>query len=130
MIESYNIVKFIHVTAIILSVCGFTIRFVLQSLNSPYQSTIVFKKLPHLVDTILLATALIMIYILDLNPFTTPWLAEKLLGLVIYILLGMVALKWAKNRWIKTLAAVMAIITFAYIIYVAHYKAPAVIFSY
>ncbi len=126
----YEIVKYIHVTAIILSISGFLVRVNLQLNDSPYQTKYWFKKLPHKVDTILLASALTMVYIMGVNPLTTFWISEKIIGLLIYILLGMVALRWGKTKTVKRVAASAAVIVFAYIIYVAHYKAPAVIFSY
>jgi len=126
----YEFVKYIHVTAIILSISGFIFRVVLKLTDSPYQTKYWFKKLPHKVDTILLASALTMVYILGVNPFTTFWIAEKIIGLLIYIMLGMVALRWGKTKNIKITAAGLAIMVFSYIVYVAHYKAPTVVFSY
>lgn len=126
----YEIVKYIHVTAIILSISGFIVRVKLQLNDSPYQMKYWFKKLPHKVDTILLASALTMVYMMGVNPLTTFWISEKIIGLLIYILLGMVALRWGKTKTVKKVAASAAVIVFAYIVYVAHYKAPAVIFSY
>lgn len=126
----YEIVKYIHVTAIILSISGFITRVILKLNDSPYQEKYWFKKLPHKVDTILLASALTMVYIMGVNPLTTAWISEKIIGLLIYILLGMVALRWGKTKTVKKVAASAAVIVFAYIVYVAHYKAPAVIFSY
>ncbi len=126
----YEFVKYIHVTAITLSISGFIFRVVLKANNSPYQSKYWFKKLPHKVDIILLASALTMVYILGVNPLTTYWIAEKIIGLLIYIMLGMVALRWGKTKNIRMTAAVMAAMVFSYIVYVAHYKTPAVVFSY
>jgi len=126
----YEIVKYIHVTAIILSISGFVSRVILKINDSPYQARYWFKKLPHMVDTVLLASALTMVYILDVNPFTTYWIAEKIIGLLIYIILGMVALRWGKTRTIRKAAGISAVLVFAYIVYVAHYKTPAVVFSY
>jgi len=125
----YEIVKYIHVTAITLSISGFIIRVLLKLNDSPYQTKYWFKKLPHKVDTILLASALTLVYIMGVNPLTTIWIAEKIIGLLIYILLGMVALRWGKTKKIRAFAAGAAIITFAYIVYVAHYKAPTVVFG-
>ena len=51
------------------------------------------RTLPHLVDTVLLASALAMAWMLRLNPLTTPWLAAKIVGLLLYIALGMLALR-------------------------------------
>lgn len=126
----YEFVKYIHVTAITLSISGFIFRVVLKLNDSPYQTKYWFKKLPHKVDIILLASALTMVYILGVNPFTTFWIAEKIIGLLIYIMLGMVALRWGKTKNIRIIAAGLAIMVFSYIVYVAHYKAPTVVFSY
>lgn len=126
----YEIVKYIHVTAIILSISGFISRVVLKLNDSPHQDRYWFKSLPHKVDTLLLASALTMVYILGVNPFTTYWIAEKIIGLTIYILLGMVALRWGQTKKIRAFAAVSAVLVFAYIVYVAHYKTPTVVFSY
>lgn len=126
----YEFVKYIHVTAITLSISGFIFRVLLKLNDSPYQTKYWFKKLPHKVDIILLASALTMVYILGVNPFTTFWIAEKIIGLLIYIMLGMVALRWGKTKNIKIMAAGLAVMVFSYIVYVAHYKAPTVVFSY
>jgi uncharacterized membrane protein SirB2 len=126
----YEFVKYIHVTAITLSISGFIFRVLLKLNDSPYQTKYWFKKLPHKVDIILLASALTMVYILGVNPFTTFWIAEKIIGLLLYIMLGMVALRWGKTKNIKIIAAGLAVMVFSYIVYVAHYKAPTVVFSY
>jgi len=126
----YEIVKIIHVTAITLSISGFMVRVLLKLSDSPYQNRYWFKKLPHNIDILLLVSALTMVYLLGVNPLTTIWIAEKIVGLCLYILLGMVALRWGKTKRIKATAAGAAVIVFIYIIYVAHYKAPAVVFSY
>ncbi len=126
----FELVKTIHVSAVFLSILGFVARFVMKYNHSFYQDRYWFKKLPHWVDTMLLATALIMIYLLGVNPFTTLWIAEKLIGLVSYILLGMVALRWGQSSHIRLAAAIGAVVVFVYIVYVAHYKDPFVIFSY
>ncbi len=125
----YEIIKMIHVSAISLSITGFISRVILNLKNSPYQNRYWFKKLPHYIDTVLLASALFLVYLLGVNPFTTFWIAEKLIGLCIYILLGMVALRWGKTRTVRALAAIAAVVVFSYIVYVAHYKTPSVIFS-
>ncbi|NOQ79250.1 MAG: regulator SirB, partial [Gammaproteobacteria bacterium] len=113
-----------------LSISGFIFRVLLKLNDSPYQTKYWFKKLPHKVDIILLASALTMVYILGVNPFTTFWIAEKIIGLLLYIMLGMVALRWGKTKNIKIIAAGLAVMVFSYIVYVAHYKAPTVVFSY
>lgn len=125
----YVIVKFIHVTAISLSIVGFITRVILKFKKTSFQDSYWVKKLPHRVDTVLLASALTLVYLLGVNPFTTYWIAEKIIGLLTYIMLGMVALRWGKTNTIRLTAAIMAVMVFIYIVYVAHYKTPALIFA-
>ena len=49
----------------------------------------------------LLAAALMLLVILKLNPFAVPWLAVKLVLLVAYVVLGVMALKRARTRMAK-----------------------------
>ena len=61
---------------------------------------------------------------LHADPFTTPWLAAKLCGLVAYIGLGVVALRPGfapRTRAVATLAALGVV---AWIVSVAFTKSP------
>jgi uncharacterized membrane protein SirB2 len=129
MMTLYEWLKYLHVSAISLSIVGFIVRVLLTLHHSSYQNRYWFKKLPHKVDTVLLATALTMVYLLGVNPLTTFWLTEKIIGLLVYILLGLIALRWGKTRTIKIIAACLAITVFCYIVYVAHYKTPILVFG-
>lgn len=79
----------------------------------------VSKLLPHVIDSLLLATALIMVFMSSQYPFVLDWLTAKVIALLVYILLGMVALKWGKTFNIRVLAWGLAVLTFVYIISVA-----------
>lgn len=87
--------------------------------NSPLVNHSLSKRLPHFVDTLLLVTALTMMFMSSQYPFVLDWLSAKVIALLVYILLGMVALKWGKTREVKILAWVLAILTFTYIVAVA-----------
>ena len=52
----------------------------------------VARTLPHAVDTVLLASAIGLAWLLQLNPLTTPWLAAKIAG-KLDLSLGEVTLK-------------------------------------
>jgi len=52
-------------------------------------------------------------------PFMQPWLTAKVLALVVYILLGTVALKRGRTKATRTTALVAALAVFAYIVSVA-----------
>ena len=66
------------------------------------------RYLSYSIDSALLTAALMLLVVLKLNPFTTGWLLTKLVLLVIYIVLGTLALKRAptpRARWICYFAA-------------------------
>ncbi|MFK5895034.1 MAG: SirB2 family protein [Pseudomonadota bacterium] len=118
----FSIAKNIHLITIVLSISGFLLRSYFLFVGSPagwFKS--IPKKLPHYVDTLLLGSALIMLWQWkwQINPFNTSWLAEKLFALCCYVLLGMVALHWAKNKKVKGIALGLAVFSFFYIVYVA-----------
>lgn len=77
------------------------------------------RVLPHVVDTVLLASAIALAVVLEQYPFVEPWLTAKLVALLFYIGLGMVALSYGTTRRIRTGAWIMAQAVFLYIVAVA-----------
>jgi uncharacterized membrane protein SirB2 len=77
------------------------------------------KIVPHFVDTLLLVFALILSFTIHQYPFVDAWLTAKVVGLLLYIGLGLVALKYGKTMNIKILAWLLAQGVFAYIVLVA-----------
>jgi uncharacterized membrane protein SirB2 len=67
---------------------------------------------------------MVLITILKLNPFSAPWLVAKMSGLVVYVALGVVALRPGLPRPVRLLAWVGALATVAWIISVAFTKNP------
>lgn len=82
------------------------------------------KIVPHVVDTALLASALSMVFWSHQYPFVQPWLTAKVLGLIVYIMLGTFALKRGKTKAVRGWALVAALLTFAYIVMVALTRRP------
>ena len=80
---------------------------------------------PHIIDTIFLLSGIALVFMLHLNAFTQPWLLAKFAGLVVYIVLGIIALKRGATRQIRVVAFVAALATFGYIVGVATAKSPA-----
>lgn len=104
----YLMAKHLHLTAIALSVFLFIFRFMLSQFNSELLTRKWLKILPHVIDTCLLASALWLCFLIDQYPFVQGWLTFKVVGLVAYILMGMFALKWGRNkplRWIGFIGA-------------------------
>ncbi len=120
----YTTLKHLHMGAVALSATGFALRGVAALQGAPWVRGRLAKTLPHLLDTLLLGSALGLIWMLQLNPFTTPWLLAKLLGLLLYIGLGMVALRPAHAPALRLAAWACALLVLGWIASVAVSKSP------
>jgi len=79
---------------------------------------------PHLIDTALLASAITLAVWSGQSPGSAPWLAAKLCALVVYIVLGTIAIKRGKTLAVRATAFVAALLVFAYIVAVAVTRQP------
>ena len=80
------------------------------------------RTLPHIVDTLFLATGIWLTFTISQYPFTDAWLSAKLAGLAAYIVLGSLALKRAVTLRARRLAFVAALLVFGWIVTVARLK--------
>ena len=76
------------------------------------------RTVPHYVDACLLFSGIWMAINLQQYPGSAPWLTAKLVALVIYVLLGSVALR-GKTRVARHAALASALLVIAYIFGVA-----------
>lgn len=120
----YPAVKLIHQGAVTLSIAGFLARGAGSLSGAAWVRSRCARTLPHLVDTVLLASAIALAWTLRLNPLETPWLAAKIVGLLVYIGLGMVALKPTRPRAVRAAAWLAALACFAQIVATALTKSP------
>ncbi|MCB1687379.1 MAG: SirB2 family protein [Halioglobus sp.] len=116
--------KLIHVTCAFLSIAGFSLRGYWMIRDNPLLQHRVVRRLPHLVDTLLLLSALMLLVVWGLSPLETPWLVAKLIALLVYIALGMVALRFGRSKGIRVGAWLLALVTAGYIVSVAYSKNP------
>lgn len=116
--------KLVHVASAALSIAGFALRGYWMATDNPMLQLRLVKVLPHVIDTLLLGTAVSMLVIWNTNPFQTGWLEAKIIALLFYIGLGMVALRFGKTREVRVAAFGMALLTAAYIVSVAYTKSP------
>lgn len=129
MIEFYPQIKFVHVLAVILSGSLFTVRGLLMLAGSRYVSHIAIRALSWTIDTTLLTAALMLITILHQYPFVQAWLTIKVLLLVVYIVLGTIALKRGRTRRIQITCFLAALLVYAFMISVALSHSPWGFFS-
>jgi uncharacterized membrane protein SirB2 len=111
--------KFIHITCVILSFSLFFLRGIWLMRGSPIMHHRWVKIAPHSVDTVLLTSAILLAWQLGYSPTNSPWLAAKIVALLIYIALGMLAFRFAKTNGLRLAAWIAALLTFAYIVAVA-----------
>ncbi|MEL4425437.1 SirB2 family protein [Shewanella indica] len=123
----YPAVKHLHMTLIAVSVLLFIVRFVLKL----RQSTIMDKKLlkvgPHVIDTFLLLSGLILCFMIKQYPFVDPWMTEKIGAVVAYILLGVMALKSNRNLIFRIFAFLGALGWVVYAAKLAHFKQAVIL---
>ncbi len=116
------LIKHIHVWLVILSVTGFLLRFVWSLKNSAVLQRKAVKIVPHIVDTLLLLTGVSLALIFRYSPFHIDWLGTKLVLIVVYILLGGVAMRPALPRRIRQMVGCLALLTVLLIMHLAIYK--------
>lgn len=116
---SYLLLKSIHISAVFLSGALFFIRGRWMLSGSRQLQRTWVKVVPHIVDTVLLVSAIALTLRIHQYPITHNWLTAKVLGLLLYIALGMVALKRGRSRQIRLLAWLAALAVFLYIVAVA-----------
>lgn len=120
----YATLKVIHQSAVTLSFAGFLARGVGMLHGAEWVKHRLAKTLPHVVDTVLIVSAIWLAWILRLTPSNAPWITAKIAGLFAYIAIGMVALRFGRTKRVRAGAWVLAMLTFAYIVSVALTKNP------
>jgi len=120
----YATLKMIHMSAVVISGAGFFARGLGMLNDAAWVKHRVAKTLPHLVDTVLIVSALWLAWILRLTPTNAPWIGAKIVGLFVYIGIGMVALRFGRTKTVRGIAWLLALLAFAYIVSVAITKDP------
>lgn len=119
----YATLKLVHVTAVVLSGTGFLLRYALAGRGRLPDRRWV-RMAPHLIDTVLLASALALAWVGGFRPLAVPWLEAKIAGLVVYILAGTIALRRGRTANVRRAAFAVALAAFLYIVSVALTKNP------
>ena len=108
-------IKTIHVACALLSITGFFIRGIWMLRDSSMLNQRLVKIAPHIVDTLLLASAVVLAIGMQLSPMQQPWLMAKIIALLVYIAAGLVALRFGRTKAVRGGAWVFGLLTFAYI---------------
>jgi uncharacterized membrane protein SirB2 len=117
---AYLLVKYVHLATVLLSGCLFFVRGVWMIGESPRLAARWVRVAPHVNDTVLLVAAL---YLASFHG-AQPWIVAKVVALVAYILIGMVAIRRGPTKPVRVAAWVLAQLVFLYIVAVAVTKNP------
>ena len=115
--SAYTTIKYLHITTVWITISLFVLRFYWRWRGSPALTLRWVRVVPHLVDTLLLLSGLGLIYLSGYSPFSPDgrWLLDKLALVVVYILLGFVALgkrpRREKIRWLAFLCGLACLYT-------------------
>jgi len=118
-----------HIAFVIVSVSIFVLRGVLMLANSGHVNSPWLRYASYTVDTLLLTAALMLTTVIHQYPFQTGWLTMKVVLLVVYVVLGTIALKRGRTRTVRVVAFVAALATIAFLYTVARAHHPLGIFA-
>jgi uncharacterized membrane protein SirB2 len=129
MTEYYLLLRHVHIGCASLTIALFVLRGGLMLAESPWQRNVVLRYLPHVVDTVLLTSALMLTTAIHQYPFSTGWVTMKVVLLVVYIVLGSIALKRGRTKSIRVAALVAALATIGFLVTVARAHHPLGVFA-
>ncbi|MFO1391516.1 MAG: SirB2 family protein [Agitococcus sp.] len=120
--DSYVIFKHVHMTAVALSGLLFMVRGLWLLQGSTQLQAKWVKITPHVIDTLLLVSAIAMLVVSQQFP---AWVHVKITLLIVYIGLGLMAFKKAKTQGQKLTFLLAAMAVYMFLISVALTKSPA-----
>jgi uncharacterized membrane protein SirB2 len=121
---SYLLLRHLHITCVVITGCGFLLRGFWMVTESPQLNRRWVKVAPHVIDTVLLASAIALVVLTHQLPWEQSWVLAKILGLLAYIGFGMVALRRGRTKSLRLATWLAALGSFAYIVSVALTRSP------
>ncbi|MBT8439604.1 MAG: SirB2 family protein [Gammaproteobacteria bacterium] len=117
--NSYLLIKNVHILTVTLSLTGFLLR-AWWRFNDPQKLALKSVRIvPHIIDTVLLLSAITLMVIVNQYPATQNWLGGKILFLLLYIVAGAVTLKTRFSNRTSLIALLVALTSFAMILFLA-----------
>lgn len=111
--------KAVHVGCAAISIVGFVARGIGMLRDSAWRHRRWIKIAPHVVDTLLLVSAIGLALAVRQYPFVHGWLTAKLLALIGYIVLGSIGLNYGPTKTVRLGTWLAALAVFGYIVGVA-----------
>jgi len=121
----YPQIKFVHVLCVVLSGSLFALRGIVMLAAGPAPANhAALRYLSYAIDSTLLTAALMLATMLHQYPFVQAWLTVKILLLVLYIVLGVFALRRGSTQRVRGACLLAALAVFLFMASVAHLHDP------
>mgnify|MGYP001241801712 FL=1 len=129
MTDYYMALRHLHILAVALSGSLFLLRGlgIFAAAGWPKASPV--RYLSYAIDTVLLVAAILLTIVIQQYPFVQAWLTVKVVLLIVYIALGILAFRDGRPLALRIGFWLLALATFLFIISVAVTHHPLGIFS-
>ena len=116
---AYVLLKQLHLATIGITLTLFLLRGAWMMMGSSLLQARWVRIVPHLNDTLLLASGITLAVLMQQYPLVHGWLTAKFFALIVYIVLGTIALKRGKTKSQRIAAWFAALLVFGYMVAVA-----------
>lgn len=129
MIEFYPQIKAVHIATVVASGLLFALRGLLvHAGQARIAMAAPVRYLSYTIDTTLLIAALVLVGILPGAMFANGWLAAKIALLVVYVVLGVFALRRGRSPRVRIACWLAALAAFGFMYTIARAHHPGGIF--
>jgi uncharacterized membrane protein SirB2 len=128
MIEFYPQIKLVHVAMVLASGALFALRGAGVLAGQHWPRAALVRWTSYTIDTTLLTAAMMLLTILPRAMFANGWLAMKLLLLVAYIVLGLLALRPQRGRVARAGLYIASVLAYAWMYTIARAHHPLGVF--
>jgi len=115
----FETVRMLHISCVLLALLLFVLRGWQVWRDKPITHVLWRRIIPDSVDTVLLLSGLIMMFMIGQYPFVAGWITLKLALVLVYIMLGFMAfrpdnsLRLRRRSWLSALVVFVAIVSIA-----------------
>ena len=119
-----EVTKLIHLLCVALSILFFAGRGAVMFHDASFVSRRWVQRVAKSIDTALLFSGIALAWLTEQLPWEDAWLGAKLMLLLLYILLGMVAFHWGRSQMVKMASWIAAMAAYAGMVSVALTRSP------
>ncbi|MBM3072891.1 SirB family protein [Enterobacter sp. RHBSTW-00994] len=124
----FTVLISVHLASVALTISFFILRYWWRYSNNPLLETRWVRVAPHCIDTLLFLSGVGLMWKTGYLPFTDKgtWLTEKLFGVIIYIVLGFIALgrRRPRSQQVGFIAFLLGLVVLYIIIKLATTRIP------